>query len=138
MTVALSADQTALLLRLRNGILATVGASGTPHAGPVWFLWDGEVVRISTPGGTGKVADIQVNPQVAFCVDDQVAGEYLTIYGRAEIVTGDHVSELTWPLLLAYHHRDEAEARWARINADGSRVVIVIRPERIAGRQGVR
>lgn len=138
MTVALSADQTALLRRMRNGILATVGTSGTPHAGPVWFFWDGEAVRVSTPGGTGKVADIQTHPQVAFCVDDQVAGEYLTIYGRAEIVTGDQVTDLTWPLLLAYHHPAEAQARWTRINADGSRIVILIRPERIAGRQSVR
>jgi hypothetical protein len=42
------------------------------------------------------------------------------------------------PLLLAYLHPDEAAARWARINADGSRVVIVITPTRVAGRQHVR
>jgi hypothetical protein len=48
------------------------------------------------------------------------------------------VTELTEPLLLAYHHPDEAAARWARINADGARVVLLITPERVAGRQNVR
>jgi hypothetical protein len=69
-------------------------------------------------------------------VDDQVCGEYLTNYGVA--VRDDRVSELTMPLLLAYLHPDEAAARWARINADDSRVVIVITSTRIAGRQQVR
>jgi len=35
-------------------------------------------------------------------------------------------------------HREEAATRWSRINADGSRVVIILRPARIAGREQVR
>jgi hypothetical protein len=54
-------------------------------------------------------------------VDDQVAGEYLTLYGEAVIVADERVAELTWPLLLAYMHPAEATARWERINAGGSR-----------------
>jgi PPOX class probable F420-dependent enzyme len=138
MSVDLSAEQLALLSRMRNGTLATTAVSGGPHLGPVWYLWDGAQVRISTPGSTRKVADIRADPRVALCVDDQVAGEYLTIYGTATIVDDRRVTEITEPLLLAYLHPDEAAARWARINADGSRVVILITPERTAGRQGVR
>jgi Pyridoxamine 5'-phosphate oxidase len=137
MSVELSAGQLALLRRMRNGTLGTVGtvgASGGPYLGPVWYFWDRESIRISTPGWTTKVADIRV----AFCVDDQVSGEYLTIYGRAGLVTGDRVTELTEPLLLAYLHPDEAATRWARINAESSRVVIMITPERVTGRQNVR
>jgi PPOX class probable F420-dependent enzyme len=138
MSVALSESQLALLRRSRNGTLGTVGASGGPHLGPVWYFWDGARVRISTPGWTTKVADIRADDRVAFCVDDQVAGEYLTIYGTAEIVDDDRVTALTEPLLLAYLQPDEAAVRWARINADGSRVVIMITPSRLAGRQQVR
>lgn len=35
------------------------------------------------------MADIGADPRVALCVDDQVAGEYLTIYGAAVIVDDD-------------------------------------------------
>jgi hypothetical protein len=41
-------------------------------------------------------------------VDDQVASEYITLYGEAVIVVGERVTELTWPLLLAYMHPAEA------------------------------
>ena len=54
------------------------------------------------------------------------------------IVAGERVAELTWPLLLAYMHPAEAAARWERINADGSRVVIILRPASVTGRQQVR
>lgn len=137
MNIVLSADQERLLRRMRNGTLATLGESGQPHLGPVWYLWDGESVRISTPAWTAKVADVDGDKRVAFCVDDQVSGEYLTIYGTAVVIRDQRVDTLTRPLLLAYLHADEADARWARINADGSRVVIMITPTRVAGRQDV-
>jgi hypothetical protein len=53
-------------------------------------------------------------------------------------VAGERVTELTWPLLLAYLHPAEAAARWERINADGSRVVIMLRPVSVTGRQQVK
>jgi hypothetical protein len=74
------------------------------NAAPVWYLWDGAEIRISTPRTTQKVSDIESEPRVAFCVDDQVAGEYLTLYGEVVIVADERVAELTWPLLLAYLH----------------------------------
>ena len=127
-----------LLKRSRNGVLVTTGPGGSPHAGPVWYLWDGAEIRISTPRTTQKVTDIERDPRVAFCVDDQVAGEYVTLYGDAVIVADEKVTDLTWPLLLAYLPPDEAAVRWDRINAGGSRVVIIVRPKRVAGRQQVR
>jgi PPOX class probable F420-dependent enzyme len=136
--VELSEQHHALLARSRNGVLATTGPAGSPHAAPVWYLWDGAEIRISTTRTTQKVRDIERDPRVAFCVDDQVAGEYLTLYGEAVIVAGERVTELTWPLLLAYMHPAEAAARWERIDADGSRVVIVLRPVSVTGRQQVK
>lgn len=138
MGIEISGPQHALLHRSRNGVLTTVGPDGWPHSGPVWYLWDGAEIRISTTRATWKVRDIEGDPRVAFCVDDQVCGEYVTLYGRARIVADERVTELTRPLLLAYLHADEATARWDRINADGSRVVILLRPARVTGRQHVK
>jgi hypothetical protein len=67
-----------------------------------------------------------------------VAGEYVTLYGTAEIVDDERVTDLTRPLLLAYHHPDEADARWRRINADSTRVIIIVHPARVTGREHVR
>ena len=138
MSKGLSSSQISLLGRMRNAILATTGPHGSPHLAPVWYLWDGEAVRISTLRTTQKVSDILRDPRVALCVDDQVAGEYLTIYGVATVVDSQEVAELTWPLLSRYHHPDEASARWGRIDADHSRVLLFITPVSITGRAGVK
>jgi PPOX class probable F420-dependent enzyme len=138
MSKSLSSSQTALLGRMRNAILATTGPHGSPHLAPVWYLWDGEAVRISTLRTTQKVADILRDSRVALCVDDQVAGEYLTIYGVARVVDNQEVAQLTRPLLARYHHPDEASARWSRIDANHSRVLIFITPLSITGRTGVK
>jgi PPOX class probable F420-dependent enzyme len=123
---------------MRNAVLATTGPHGSPHLAPVWYFWDGESVRISTLRTTQKVADIQRDPRVALCVDDQVAGDYLTIYGMATVVDGQNVAELTGPLLSRYFHPDEAAARWSRIDVNRSRVVILVAPVRVTGRAGVK
>ena len=137
MSIDLSVGQRALLQRMRNAVLVTVGSNGAPHVAPVWYLWDGEKIRISTPATTRKVADVRVDQRVAVCVDDQVSGEYLTVYGNAVVVDGEAVTGLTQPLLLRYLPPDEAAARWTRINADKSRVVIMVTPSRTAGREHV-
>ena len=74
MDIELSDQQHALLARGRNGVLATTGPAGSPHAAPVWYLWNGAEIHISTPRDTQKIRDIERDPRVAFCVDDQVAG----------------------------------------------------------------
>ena len=133
----LSAAQEDLLRRMRNAVLATTGPQGTPHLAPVWYLWDGSAFVVSTVGTSIKVADVARDPRSAICVDDPVAGDYLTAYGRTELVTDERVGDLTWPLLLKYLHPDEATARWSRINADGQRVVLLLRPARVTWRAGV-
>jgi PPOX class probable F420-dependent enzyme len=128
------------LARMRNAILATVRKDGGPQATPIWYHWDGEVMRMSTPSWTAKTHNIRRDERVSICVDDQVSGSYVTMFGRAEIIEGDpeQVRAETLPLLLRYLPPDEAAVRWTRINRDGDRVVLRVRPERIIWRNGVR
>lgn len=135
MSTDLSAGQRALLERMRNAVLVTVAASGTPHVAPVWYFWDGKHVRIGTFATTRKVIDIAADHRVAVCVDDQVSEEYLTIYGSAAVVHGGTVAELTKPLLLRYMSPDEAAVRWTRVNADNSWVIILVTPRRVVGHE---
>jgi PPOX class probable F420-dependent enzyme len=105
---------------------------------PAWYHWDGEVLRISSPNWTKKVRNIRRDPRVSVCIDDQVSGTYATMFGHAELVEGPDVDAETWPILIKYLHPDEAAVRWRRINADGVRVVIRLRPKRIVWRHSVR
>ena len=140
---AVSADLDGHLRRHRNATVATIGASGAPQLTPVWYHWDGEALTASLPGWTVKVANLRRDPRVAICVDDEVAGCYATLTGRAEVVEGrptdrEAVRDATMPLLLKYLPEPEADVRWSRIDADGDRVLIHLVPARILWRAGVR
>ena len=128
----------AFLGRMRDAILATIRKDGSPQATPVWYHWDGEVMRISTTESTRKTHNVRRDGRVSICVDDPMSGTYLTLFGRAEIIEGDPelVRQESWPLLLRYFQDDEARVRWQRI-APG-RVVIRLRPDRAIWREGVR
>ena len=118
------------LVRMRNAVLATVRSDGSPQATPVWYHWDGEVIRISSPGWARKVVNVRRDARISICVDDQVSGTYVTMFGRAEVISDDRVAPESWPILLKYLHADEAAVRWDRINAAGDRVVIRLRRAR--------
>ena len=140
---AVSAELDGHLRRHRNATVATIGASGAPQLTPVWYHWDGEALTASLPGWTVKVANLRRDPRVAICVDDEVAGCYATLTGRAEVVEGrptdrEAVRDATMPLLLKYLPEPEADVRWSRIDADGDRVLIHLVPARILWRAGVR
>ena len=129
-----------LLGRMRDAVLATVRGDGGPQATPVWYHWDGDSIRISTTQGTAKTHNVRRDSRVSICVDDQVSGAYVTLFGRADLIEGDRelVRQESWPLLLKYFHEEEAIARWARIDAAHDRVVIRVRPDRLIWREGVR
>ncbi len=128
-----------LLGRMRDAVLATVRRDGGPQATPVWYHWDGDAIRISTTQKTAKTHNIRRDSRVSICVDDQISGAYVTVFGRAELIEGDRelIRRESWPLLLKYFHEDEATARWARIDAAHDRVVILVRPDRLIWREGV-
>jgi PPOX class probable F420-dependent enzyme len=140
-TFAFGDDQMAdFLARMRNAVLATLRADGSPQATPVWYHWDGAVLRISTPGWARKTHNVRRDARVSVCVDDPVSGTYVTMFGTAELVEGDReeVRRESWPILLKYLHEDEARVRWARIDAEGDRVVIRVTPQRVIWRNAVR
>ncbi len=128
----------AFLGRMRDAILATIRRDGSPQATPMWYHWDGQVMRMSSTETTRKTHNVRRDGRVSVCVDDPMSGTYVTLFGRAEIIEGDpeRVRDESWPLLLRYFQEDEAHARWQRI-APG-RVVIRLRPDRAIWREGVR
>jgi nitroimidazol reductase NimA-like FMN-containing flavoprotein (pyridoxamine 5'-phosphate oxidase superfamily) len=79
---------------LDQAILARLAtaAPGTlqPHVVPVWFLWDGEVVWISSFQNTRKVRELKRNARCAIVIDTEGAtlGVSAVLFeGRAELLT---------------------------------------------------
>lgn len=74
------------LLGADIAILATVGADGRPQLSAVWFLAEGEKIRISLNTSRQKVRNLRANPAVTvFILDRAAPTRYLEVRGDAEL-----------------------------------------------------
>ena len=93
MTIEISPEARAFLARPLLGRLATASTDGQPHVVPVWFLWEDDLIWISSFRSTRKVIDLEKNPKCAIVVDVEKAEGGLTaitIEGAAELVSEPH------------------------------------------------
>ena len=74
------------LLDAATAVLATVGPDGRPQLSAVWFLRDGDDVRISLNSERQKVKNLVADPVVTlFVLDPAAPTRYLEIRGDAAI-----------------------------------------------------
>lgn len=74
---------------LPAGRVATVGPGGAPHVAPVWFVWPGDAIYLSTRVGSTTWLNVEVDPRVAVLLDrgrdwTELAGAQ--IEGTAELL----------------------------------------------------
>jgi PPOX class probable F420-dependent enzyme len=106
--------------------LATVGADGKPQLSEVWFLAEGDTVRISLHTSRQKTRNLKRNPAcTVFLLDLANPYRYLEIRGDAEVVPDDD-----------YAFADKVGAKYgadlrAMDGGDQSRVVVTVVPSRI-------
>jgi PPOX class probable F420-dependent enzyme len=106
--------------------LATIGPDGRPQVSAVWFLADGETVRISLNSSRQKTRNLQARPAVSlFLLDLGMPYRYLELRGDAEIAPDDD-----------YAFADRVGAKYGvdlreHDQPGQSRVVVTIRPVRV-------
>ena len=72
------------------GHLATVRPDGRPQVNPMWFAWDGEVLRFTHTTKRQKYRNIADNPNVAISISDpENPYRYLEVRGVVEEIVGD-------------------------------------------------
>ncbi len=75
------------LLDAPTAVLATLSGDGRPQLSAVWFLAEGETVKISLNTSRQKVKNLRSRPAVTFFVLDPARPtRYLEIRGDADIV----------------------------------------------------
>ncbi len=103
--IAMSPDEVdAFLAEQRTCRVATVGASG-PHATPLWFVWHGGAIWLTSLSRSQRWADLQADPRIAVVVDageDYAELRGVELRGKVEVVgevprTGQPVPELEGP-----------------------------------------
>jgi nitroimidazol reductase NimA-like FMN-containing flavoprotein (pyridoxamine 5'-phosphate oxidase superfamily) len=78
-----------------------------PHVVPVWFMWDGEYVWISSFVTTRKIRELKINPRGAVLIESKQEGGKLTavlLEGTVELVMGprEQVSEIASHIYIRY------------------------------------
>jgi PPOX class probable F420-dependent enzyme len=106
--------------------LATVGPDGRPQVSEVWFLADGDTIRLSLNSSRQKTKNLIANPAVSvFLLDLAVPYRYLEIRGDAEVTPDDDDS---------FADRVDAKYRANHRQHDQpgqTRVIVTINPSRV-------
>jgi PPOX class probable F420-dependent enzyme len=84
------------LLRSRAvAFVSTLGKDGAPQVTPLWFLWDGERVRISLVDGRQKLRNLRRDPRIAVAIADPARPTcYLELRGTVSALVPDPALEL--------------------------------------------
>jgi len=105
--------------------LGTIGASGRPQLSNVWFLAEGDTIKLSLNTARQKVKNLQANPACSVIITGTPPYRYLEIRGDADITPDDD-----------YEFADKVGAKYdadlrTRDQPGDTRVVVTIRPSRV-------
>jgi PPOX class probable F420-dependent enzyme len=110
--------------------LGTLMPDGSPQVNPVWFEFDGQVVRVNSARGRQKDRNMRRDPRVALSVQDPANPyHYVQIRGRVTAIeeagADEHIDRLAKRYLGVdrYPNRQPGEVR----------VIYTIEPERVSG-----
>jgi PPOX class probable F420-dependent enzyme len=113
------------LLDAQVGILGTIGRSGRPQLSAVWFLAEGDTIRISLNTTRQKAKNLRANAKCSFLIPGTPPYRYVEIRGDAEIAPDDDYSFASQ--VGAKYGADLRE----RDKPGESRVAVTIRPSRV-------
>jgi PPOX class probable F420-dependent enzyme len=114
------------LLESDTAVLATVGEDGRPQLSAVWFLADGDLIRVSLNTSRQKVKNLRANPAVnLFILDRSAPTRYLEIRGDAEVADDPNYA-------FAERVGQKYNADLKSFDGDNPhRVVVTLRPVRV-------
>lgn len=116
----------------RIGRLGTTNRDGTPHVAPIWYRFDDGVFLVLTERGSQKHKNIERDPRVLLCIDDEQP-PYHTVLVRARVVV-EEAPGREWREALAIHYLgEEAGKRYIEQNMHPNDVMLRIVPEKVSG-----
>ena len=123
----------------RTGKLSTVREDGRPHVAPIWFTLDGDDLIFMTWHESVKGRNIQRDPRVALCVDEEAPPFAYVIYeGEAQIMELAPEEQLKWSTEIGgrYMGADQAEA-FGKRNAVEGELVIRVKPNKVMAKKNI-
>jgi PPOX class probable F420-dependent enzyme len=114
------------LLNAQVAVLGTIGSSGRPQLSAVWFLADGDTVKLSLSNTRQKTKNLIANPQASLLILDPANPyRYVELRGEAEVTEDDN-----------YAFADKVGAKYGadlreRDQPGDVRMVVTIKPARV-------
>ena len=118
--------------RPRTAVLATVRADGRPHAAPVWFDLDGDVLVFTTAETTVKGRNMLRDPRISLCIDEEEPPfHFVMIEGTSELAAEDP-DLLRWATRIGgrYMGADRAD-EYGRRNAVEGELLVRVTPQKV-------
>ena len=79
----------------RLAVLGTLRANGEAQLSPVYYLFDGRHIIVSTTGSRAKARNVRRDGRVTLCaLSEEPPFAYLTVYGRGEILEENAVETM--------------------------------------------
>ena len=127
-----------LLTGTRTGKLATVRTDGRPHVAPIWFELDGDTIMFTTWHTTVKAANMQRDPRVCLCVDDDTPPfAYAQIEGTVQM-TAEPDALLYWATRIAGRYMGAALAEtYGKRNGVAGELLVRVTPTKILFQQNI-
>ncbi len=105
--------------------VATIGPSGEPQNNPVWFGWDGSLIRFSQTRTRQKYRNMRADRRVSLSIlDPDDPYRYLEI--RGDVVDVEDDPDLTFINSMAHKYLGLDRYPWHQPGDE--RVVIVVEP----------
>lgn len=130
-----AAEVDEFLAAMRTCRVATAGKDGRPHVVPLWFVWDGTALWLTSVVRSQRWTDLMRDPRVAVVVDAGV--EYTELRGielSGEVVPVGEIPRAGAPDPVL----DEIEQRFAdkytrgvKVPADGRHAWLKLAPEKL-------
>lgn len=109
-----------------TGSLATIGADGTPQVTAVWYLADGDTIRLSVTSDRQKCRNMAARPRATLFVIDP-ANPWRTLEIRADVSLSED-ADLALFKSVFRHYGADPEA--GGVPLDG-RIAVTLTPTRV-------
>jgi PPOX class probable F420-dependent enzyme len=112
-------------------VVGTLRDDGSIQVNPMWFDWDGELLRLSLTRTRHKMANLRACPSITVCIIDPVNQfRYIEMRGSVERVDDD--TDRCFVRRLSESYVQQSDVPHAR--PDEERVVVAVRPQAASAR----
>ncbi|CAI8008029.1 hypothetical protein GBAR_LOCUS5563 [Geodia barretti] len=113
--------------------LASLNPDGSPHVAPVWFRWDGEVVKVFTQTTAVKVRNIRQDARVAVSVATQEAPYGYVIVNGTAVISSEGIPDEVRAMAIHYKGEVEGEIYIQQALQEMEFCLLTITPTKIIG-----